>query len=48
MPHSFLQGQTPNEASLGILFNKEIYDTEINVNKTYRQLANKARFCCKV
>jgi hypothetical protein len=48
MPHSFLQGQTPNEASLGILFNKELYLIEILQNKTVRQVANQTRFCCKV
>jgi hypothetical protein len=48
MPHSFLLGQTPNEASIGIPFAKEAYIADLQANKQARKLANQALYCCKV
>jgi transposase InsO family protein len=47
MPHSFLLGQTPNEAIKAISFDKEAYITNLKANKKARKLANKALHCCK-
>jgi transposase InsO family protein len=48
MPHSYLQGQTPNEASIGIPFVKATYIVDLQANKTARKLAKQTLFCCKV